>query len=169
LVSQHNYEVHPDLKIMGAAFGEIAKGFRSYRVPLEASVREVLIPSIEENFVVGGRPPWTPLSEATLKRRESQGQGTDILRISDTLMSAATAYARWTVTRDTAAFTNFPSRAWYGILHQNADEYDVKFPARPFVMMQHQDLLAIRTIFSKWSYGLVVRNLRGRVSGVRWR
>src|SRR6266498_896084 len=144
------------------AFGRIAAGFRTFRAPLERSVRLVMIPSIEENFIVGGRPPWAPLSEAKLKKRLSKGTlggfSNDILIETGTLFEAATRLARWTITPYSAAFSNLPSRAWYGKLHQDPSNYRVDFPARPFVVMQGEDLVAITAIFREWTDGVIRGN-----------
>src|SRR5215207_6343018 len=92
-------DITPNSRIIGAAFGAVARGFLTFRQPLEQSVRSVAIPSIVENFEVGGRPPWTPHSEATELRREREGtlggEPQDILIETGRLFGDATRLARW--------------------------------------------------------------------------
>jgi phage gpG-like protein len=164
-------EFRPHPEVIARDFGEIAKGFRTFRVPLTASVRQVMIPSITQNFEVGGRPPWERLSDETIRRREREGTiggfSNDILVESGRLLSAMDAFARWTIPRETAFISNLPKRAWYGKLHQWGNErYNVKFPARPFVMAQDEDIAAIHSIFHAWMNGVVVSNWRIRIRGL---
>lgn len=158
----------PDLKIIGNRFGAMARGFRTFRVPLTASVRTVLIPSVTQNFLEGGRPPWEPLSEATLRRRDREGtlggMSNDILVETGSLFGAATALARWTIGPQFATYSNLPAYAWYGELHQFGDDkHNVKFPARPFAVMQDEDEREVFLIFQKWTSGIVVSNWGARI------
>lgn len=145
----------PPAEIIAQEFGQLAGRMRSFRTPLELSVRRVLIPSITENFLVGGRPEWAPLSDETLKRREREGtlsgSANAILVESGRMMRAATARARWTITSTTATYGGFPRSAAYAPLHQGgSDEYNVKFPARPFAVIQPEDRVAVDRIFKEW-------------------
>jgi phage gpG-like protein len=92
---------------------------RSYRVPLERAVRQIMMPSITENFNTSGRPvPWAPLSDATWEKRAQDGwSGGDILIKSGTLRSVAGSFKIWKIGTGGAAVTGLPG-AEYGGYHQ---------------------------------------------------
>jgi len=162
-------DVTPDSRIIGASFGAMARGFRTFRRPLEASVREVAIPAISENFEVGGRPPWTPHSESTQVRRAREGtlggEPQDILIESGLLFGDATKLARWTITGDEAYISNLPSRSAYGRFHQTgADLARGGFmPARPWASVNTDDVDRIEDRFEAWRDGIIARSLWSRV------
>lgn len=155
----------PPLAVIGAAYGRVAAGFRTFRVPLTVSVERVLIPSILENFQEGGRPiPWEPLSEETQARRERQDTigglfGSDILVETGRLFGAMGSKARWHIDGREAYISNLPNSAWYGALHQGGDDFfNVNFPARQFAVIQREDEEAIVKIFDSWIAGNVITN-----------
>lgn len=124
---------------------------------LESAVRDVAIPSIERNFVVGGRPEWKELAESTVQRKGhdrplvNSGRGQD----------AATDLRRWLVTRDRAEYRgdSFPAATWTMALHQHgSDEHDVGFPARPFVQLQPEDERALDRVGLTWLDGNLRRS-----------
>jgi phage gpG-like protein len=131
----------------------LALGLRSStRGLLESAVRDVGIPSIEANFVAGGRPPWDELAESTVERKGhdrplvNSGQGRD----------AATDWTRWLVTRDRAEYRgdSFPAATWTMALHQHGREaHDVDFPARPYVALQPEDARALDRVGLEWVDG----------------
>ncbi len=134
---------------LDAALRRTAVEVHNFRTPLRRTVDEVARPSIARNFEIGGRPdPWQELSDETIARKGSDrilvdtGQG----------MRSATARARWTITREQAAYvgSSFPERSWFMELHQRADDFDVAFPARPFAVVQPEDLDAMRGVFASW-------------------
>jgi phage gpG-like protein len=157
-------DITPDSRIIGASFGAIAKGFRGFSRPLEASVREVAIPAIQENFEVGGRPPWTPHSEATEVRRAREGtlggEPQDILIETGLLFGDATRLARWTINRDEAYISNLPNRSAYGRFHQTGTEF---MPQRPWATLDSNDADNIEDVFEQWRDGIIARSLWSRV------
>jgi len=87
-----------------------------FRVPLEIAIREVMMPSIRENFRRGGRPEtWDPLAEYTVQVRGTTGP---ILVRSGNLMDVASSFGVWSISNGTAAIKTLPSIVWYGNLHQ---------------------------------------------------
>lgn len=158
-------DITPNSLIMGAAFGAVANGFRTYRQPLEESVRSIAIPSIIENFEVGGRPPWTPHSDQTELRRDREGtlggEPQDILIESGTLFGDATKLARWTITGEEAYISNLPSRSAYGRFHQTGAEMarGGSLPRRPWASVTTQDVDAIEDIFARWRDGIVMAHM----------
>lgn len=150
-------DIHPSPLILAGMFGALAEGVRSYRKPLEKAIREVVIPSIRENFNVAGRPPWTPLSGYTEATRVRLGYGVgigaEILVRKGKLKRSATAFARWSFDKQTAWVGNdFPGDAWYGPIQQNGFEggYGAITPPRPFMMVQPQDEEKIQQVFLHW-------------------
>lgn len=116
---------------------------RSFREPLQKAVRDVVIPSIRQNFDAGGRPAWKPLSEATLSIRD----GNTILVRTGALRQGATQQNNWKYTTTEAVMEGLPSRVWYGMIHQLGG---TGIPPRPFAMIQPQDEAAIDKVFNDW-------------------
>lgn len=151
-----------DLRSLGRNFSK--RG--GLRQPIEKSVREVLIPSITENFLAGGRPePWEPLEASTIMQRAGVGRATFLasmetltgsaapLMRTRKLFNAAKALARWRIRENTATydFSTFPEKAWYGIVHdQPPIATRAGIPARPFALIQEKDIEDIVQIFWDW-------------------
>jgi phage gpG-like protein len=173
-------DVHfePTLGITAARIDKLGVDIRSFREPLLASVREVMVPSIRRNFDEGGRPAWEPLSDVTVKIRGTAGP---ILNRTGTLRSVATQINIWTITRTSAVIRDLPQKAWYGKVHQAGSGGSMKalvlknkgdvgaasreyqylarqgvghdegeVPARPFLMIQPEDDVKIRELFLEW-------------------
>jgi phage gpG-like protein len=112
---------------LGIAAGRIAKlgiDIRSFRVPLERAIKQVVIPSIQANFNAGGRPEaWEPLSDFTLKRREQDGVGGDSPLIrSGRLKKTMAQFNIWTITPTMAILADLPDSVWYGKVQQGGYE-----------------------------------------------
>lgn len=157
-------EFAPSARIIGRDLSALAAGFRTFGFPLRESVDRVMIPAIAHQFEVGGDPPWEPLAEATIERREREGtmggEPQDILVETGRLFSAAVARARWTFTPDEAFFSNMPTRAQYGVYHQLgfASTQGGFTPARPFVRGGSEDADDVEDIFQRWANGLILVN-----------
>jgi phage gpG-like protein len=156
--------ISPSTAIFASAYGRLAKGFTTFRVPLEQSVRRVMIPSITENFVEGGRPPWEPHSDETIRRRDREGTlggvPQDILVETGQLFGDAIRLARWDIGRTTAVYSNLPARSAYGRFHQFGAS---NIPVRPFVEIQAEDADNIARIFDLWSNGIIITNWSRRI------
>ena len=124
----------------------------SYKVPFTRSVREVLAPSIKQNFNDGGRPSWQPLRVSTVRRK---GHDRPLIRGgkgSKRLSWRASAYKRWKVT-DKAAEYELPNVPYFrhqqeGFIHFGSGE---RVPARPFAMIQPTDRDRVERIFNEWA------------------
>lgn len=125
----------------------LAKQLGDMTEPLRLSVREVVIPSIIRNFAKGGRPPWTPLSEATLLNRAKEARTPRPLLKTELLARNATAFAIWRVTRETADMEALDRVVPYARFHQNGTRL---MPARPFALLQPQDIENIVLVFETW-------------------
>ncbi len=130
------------------ALKSMAADVSNFRAPLEQSVRKVMIPSIVQNFEVGGRPPWEPLSDETIARK---GDDRPLIETGQGMRSAG-ARARWVIGRDRAEYhgESFPERSWPMQLHQHADDFNVNFPARPFAVVQPEDMSRMQGVFAAW-------------------
>lgn len=124
---------------------------RSFREPLEQSVRRVVIPSIRKNFAVEGRPQWAPLAPSTVLARGASGP---ILDRTGRLKKVATQLNIWKYTRDSATIVGLDARVKYATYHQSGTS---KMPARPFVMLQDEDEERIEQIFYEWLDGRIRR------------
>jgi phage gpG-like protein len=116
------------------------------------AVDEVMRPSIEENFAADGRPPWEPLAESTMERRERAGYTPDDpLTASGAGKRSATAKARWRITADRAEYSgaSFPESTWTMALHE-IGESDGHFPARPYAVVQDEDADAMGRLAGNW-------------------
>jgi len=117
------YSFTPTIAMSAKAFDTLDVDIRSFREPLKRSIQRVLAPSIQKNFIAGGRPEaWTPLSDATLmvKARDPKTKfpvGDPLLR-SGLLYKTMGQFNIWTVTQTQAAILNLPDKIWYGALHQ---------------------------------------------------
>jgi phage gpG-like protein len=125
---------------LGNAVMRISDGLQDRKEVLEQCIREVMVPSIETNFRVGGRPMWAPYSPQT---RNTSGQ---MLVNTGELKDAATSEGIWTVS-DEAAEARLPDGVDYGAFHQFGT---YKMSARPFIVMQREDENAIEDRFTYW-------------------
>jgi phage gpG-like protein len=119
---------------------------------LTRAVDEIVRPSIEENFAADGRPPWAPLAESTMERRERAGlTPDDPLTASGAGQRSATAKARWRITADRAEYSgaSFPESTWTMALHE-VGESSGHFPARPFAVVQPEDQVALGRLAGRW-------------------
>lgn len=140
-----------DSKLLATDLDLAALSIKSLREPLTRSVKEVIIPSIRQNFDSEGRPGWEALAPSTVKRR---GTAHPILDEKGNLKKRATQINIWTIDRDSAAITGLDSRVKYAGYHQAGTS---KMPQRPFVMYQEEDERAIEEIF----YEFIVSRLEG--------
>lgn len=129
----------------------ISNKLSSFRVPLDLAVRQVLVPSIRENFNAGGRPvKWGARSPNTRNKGP-------LLVETGKLKRVATQINMWAVTSETAALRPLPENVFYGaILQSGWQPYSLTKSApfvdgRPFMMMQQSDEVAIREIFDNWT------------------
>lgn len=109
----------PTIGIAAARIDKLGLDIRSFREPLKRAVKDVMIPSIRKNFDDGGRPSWTPLSDATLKLRQSRNiSGSNPLVATGALRAGATQQNIWTITPVSAIVNDLPEKVWYGKVHQ---------------------------------------------------
>jgi phage gpG-like protein len=129
---------------LNAEFLAIAGSIKSFKEPLEDSIREVASPSIGTNFDVGGRPPWEPLEAQSIERGANESR--PLIR-SGQLMQVAQQLNIWTTTRTETSVQGLPGRVYYGEIHEGGSDF---IPARPFMMLQEEDADKIREVFARW-------------------
>ena len=123
----------------------------SYKVPFTRSVREVLAPSIKQNFADGGRPAWKDLKDSTVRRK---GHNRPLIRGgkgSKRLSWRASAYARWKFQDKTVEY-EMPDVLYFRLQQQGFTHIGgTTVPARPFAMIQPSDRDRVERIFNEWA------------------
>ncbi len=144
----------PSPFIMASQFDVMGVKVKSFKEPLAKSIREVMAPSLTQNFDVGGRPAWNDLMPATVSRRARLGYGaTPILVRSGKLKRVAGQLNLWTIDGPggTAQITNLPDGVFYGAIHQAGAETEWGgITARPWAVIQEEDMVEIEDIFLNW-------------------
>lgn len=182
-------EFQPSIGMTAKFFNDLGLGLRNFRTPMSAAIKTVMIPSIEQNFISGGRPDaWEPLAPYTIEQRQKKGYGDGPTLIrSKKLMKAATSFTIWSIDAHTAEIKSLPSRVSYGAVHQGGSGFTMAalvkkhkgdkkaafldlianqqlamrtgatldrmgghVPARPFLMIQDEDIIKIRLVFDAW-------------------
>lgn len=130
------------ITVLDTVIEVIDQKLSDFREPLEAALKYVVLPSVEKNFALQGRPPWPPLSPETKPSPR-------ILFKTGTLAEEATNAANWTVTRDMLGLFNLTAVVPYAGYHQMGAPR-ANIPARPYVEYQTEDIEEITTIFEFW-------------------
>lgn len=163
-----NIEITPSPLLLVSEFNRMGNDIRSFRVPLDRARRWMQV-SIRKNFDVEGkgRSPggkWQELEPFTKDRREALGFGKGpILERTGLLKRVATQLNIWEFRSRTGSglgymFVRELPRAKYGHVHQSGHEFDWSgegrvrgdIPARPFLLFQPEDRVAIDKIFTEW-------------------
>lgn len=162
--------IEPSIVFHTRRLEELGVGIRSFREPLEISIREVMRPSIRTNFDVGGRPKWAELAASTIAKREKKGTGTKTLVEKGTLRKIASQRNIWDVSSTVALVRGFAllERVPYAGYQQTGTGKGMKaipmkdergrnifgvgdsMPARPYLFIQEEDIEKIEQIFLEW-------------------
>ena len=169
----------PTIGLSASRIDKLGMDIRSFREPLKRSIQQVIAPSFLTNFDVGGRPAWIPLSPSTLEIRSRFGRtGDRILVRTGALRRTMGQYNIWSVSDKAAMIKDLPANVWYGAIHQAGASSggfksllerhggDVKsalraaeqpgaakgfgIPARPFAILQEEDIEGIERVFWNW-------------------
>lgn len=144
----------PSPLIVAADIEKMAMDIRSFRVPLTRAVQQVMIPSIQENFSVGGRPGWQSVADATQQIKANLGSPVTPLTRTGTLKRNMGYLSMWDITTDQATISALPDRIAYGGVHQSGSRIGAgrgsNIPARPFAVFQDADEDKITEIFDQW-------------------
>ena len=118
-ITSVNWSFKPSVGIVARDVDRLGLAISDFKVPLTRSVENVMIPSIRQNFVVGGRPSWEPLSTETEYRRESKGFGSGPTLVrTGALQRAATSLDIWSIGSAFATVKALPEEVAYGAVHQ---------------------------------------------------
>jgi phage gpG-like protein len=143
------FSMFPTAAVLVKDFDNLGLDIRSYNEPLKRSVQQVMAPSFQKNFDVGGRPPWEPLSDVTLEQKQRYGYGGEGILVRTGLLKKVVGQLNiWTIDRETAQLDEWgAARADYGVdLHEGT----ATIPARPFLVMQAEDIDGITQVFDTW-------------------
>ncbi len=169
-----NIDITPSALMIDNELSEVSDQIKSFKVPLERSVREVMRYSLQENFHAEGRPDaWAPLSEVTIALKGF----TNILLNTGKLYRAAGQLNIWNIDEESASIGGGTAAGstqdvlTYGAYHQSGWTYqgwgssgkkgprggDLKtfgpksVPERPWAVIQDpEDYDAIQEIFLDW-------------------
>lgn len=122
----------------------LANELGSMKEPLTKSVHDVVIKSISQNFLFGGRPKWAKLSESRVAARRS---ATPILMDKQALYRAAVSKTTWRITDTEANMERLDKKVKYAKFHQTGTS---KMPMREFAVLQAKDIDDITEIFHEW-------------------
>jgi len=173
-VTSIDLHFEPSIGIITKRLDRLGMELKDFRTPLKRAIRQVVIPSIQTNFEVGGRPTWARLEDITIRKKK--GNAAPLVR-TGALQSAMADQGIWTVGRQSAFLAGLPSAVWYGRIHQAGygghdvqDEFGItgghtsepevigkrnfgaagSIPPRPFVMIQPEDEDRIEQVFDLW-------------------
>lgn len=114
------WEIRPSVGIVAKDVDRLAMDIRSFRTPLAAIVRQVMIPSIRTNFSEQGRPKWAALAESTVHARH--GAPGPILNRTGLLARRARQFNIWDIGTTSATIRKLPADVFYGVYHQAGAE-----------------------------------------------
>lgn len=145
-------EFRPSPYILANQFNTLGANVRSFKVPLDRSIRQVLSPSLKENFAVGGRPvAWEFLLEETVKRKsEKKYRSPSAPLIATGLLARVAGQINiWKVDGPQGlAYINALPQAEYGVIHQVGNLPNL--PQRMWAQIQESDANDIEEIFFDW-------------------
>ena len=128
------------------------------RQPLFKAAHEVIAPSINKNFVSGGRPAWEQTGTSPYRVKHGITSGSP-LWVSGKLKRAATKKARFKVHSNTLTYGYFPSSLWFANKLDQGHIGRTGYPKRQFAMFQGEDKTAIVQIFAEWVEHKVNKNI----------
>ncbi len=139
-------------------------GTNRMREPLQEIAKEVLAPSIDKNFKVGGRPKrWKQSSPVSTYRTQKKGEDEPTLWVTGKMKRAASALKRFKVRENTLTYGYFPPTLWYAMVHDSASSSTrANIPHRPFALIQPDDVPKMERILMDWVEKRVSRNIRLR-------
>lgn len=153
-------EWFPEPKVVATQFYQLAGDVdvRSLKEPLKRSIQQVIAPAFRDNFAAGGRPKWTPLADATVRKK---GDNTVLVR-SGKLKKRAGQLNLWTIdgVAGEARAENL-GNAEYGVFHQNgAERGNWSLPARPWAMLTAEEEQKVEEVFGAWLDERIAARLR---------
>jgi len=146
-------DIDPSPAIIVGGFYRAAGAFRSFKQPIEEAIKGIVIPSINANFEAEGIPPWEPLAEVTITRREYPGM--PILQQTGKMKEMVTSIKPWTINNNEAyLLASSLGSAYYAGIHEAGGPW---LPARPWSTIQTADEARIEQIFLADSIGKILK------------
>jgi len=164
-------DMDPSLAFLIASFNKLGLDIRSFKEPLHRSIKEVMSPSLRQNFDSGGRPKkWKKLRPATIAKKTWLGQRAPESPLIGTgrLRTVVGQIGIWQINGPEGyAAINTLKDADYGLYHQEGAEGTPigiinkvtgvieegmfgGLPERPFLLFQKKDEADIERIFIRW-------------------
>lgn len=130
----------------------LARQLGDMRWPLTQSVKLVVIPSMETNIAMSGRPPFRPLELDTVIKKFVAGVqpfyvGIPLIGINERLLDAVENFNIWRITRDSADMDAMDRIVPYAKYHQQGTKH---VPQRQFALLHEKDIERILVIFDSW-------------------
>lgn len=169
-----NMSFIPPLAVVAGRINTLGTGISTFDEPLRRAIKEIVIPSIQTNFDVGGRPAWQPMSGETPGIAARMGSPVRKLLVrTGALKGAMGEVSSWNITNESASLY-IPLDVWYGYIHQagfagkgggqsakgKSFQWIVKnaskdmpvsaIPQRPFAVLQPEDEADIQDMFMEW-------------------
>lgn len=151
-----NFPIQIDVKpfllnadlIKSSTFG-LARRLGDMTEPLTISVHKVITPSMGENFMKQGRPQWESLSMGRLEQKLATGNPYWWWPLVDRGILDGTVFIGhyWRITPTQADMEQLDTVVQYAKYHQRGTK---KMPARPFAVLQKEDIHRIEIIFEAW-------------------
>lgn len=143
------------------------------RQPLERCRDEVMIPSIRRNFEAQGRPEmWEPINPFNYYRASRGAGGAPILQPTGSMAKTAQAKARFHIAQNRTEYGFWPTGSGhiasrYGYVHDMGGRSAFgSIPARPFAILQTQDISLITDVFAEWAQERAAANLKVHYGGI---
>jgi phage gpG-like protein len=137
---------------------------RSVEEPFKIAIEDVIVPRVQMNIdekTEAGTNNWEPLNRYThqFPYRREYGPGAGALEVTGALYSAITVKERWKIVGqgiNAAAHATYPSFLPYAAPHEYGFVSPITggwVPARPYFIINEQDISDIETIFLDWMNG----------------
>lgn len=168
-------DMDPSPLLLVAQFNAMGASIKSFREPLHDSIKEVVGPSLRQNFAVMGRPDrWQEVSESTWYRKVQTGFASVASRPlirSGALQKKAGQINSWNIDGiEGVATFQLSEDVWYGKVHQEGSGGIVGYglragsskpgsnpigshgyvPQRLWALIQDQDVPRIENVFERW-------------------
>lgn len=130
------------------ALKELGFRIQSFKEPLDISIREVLIPTISENFATQGQGKWDSLAARTLEDKAKMGAPNRMLVRTKKMIIAATQVSSWSFggSRDSAEL-NLNKLPEYSTYHITGTR---KMPRRDFTEVPAKAIDEVQDIFTTY-------------------
>ncbi len=151
-----NFPIQIDLKpfmigtnLIKASTFRLAMQLGNMYEPLKICVEKIITPSMGKNFMSQGRPSWEALSMGRLEQKLATGNPYWWWPLVDMGILDGTVFVGhyWRITNTQADMEQLDTVVRYAKYHQRGTR---KMPARPFAVLQQEDIHRIEIVFDAW-------------------